>query len=177
MTQYIDHAKKTVKSVTGEITLDYGNGILTINAPKAQGVCGFLKKTTEFSLRDVVIRSGNEYAAVAVVAMDNLPLNMSKKILVQVGTYARPTGWKTKLADFKGDDGKTSYRGYEITNTGAMPWQIENTDVTLILKNPGITRATLLDTSGYAVKEVPGRTLGGKFSLSLPPNTMYLLLD
>src|SRR5262249_24401440 len=150
LAKYIRRESKIVKSVTGEVTLDYGVGLCTVNAPKAQGVCGFLKKAGgEFDLNDVTIRSGNDYAAVSLVAMDNQPLAASKKILAQVGTYARPIGWQTKAAEFKSDDGKQTFDGYEIVNTGKMPWQVVNTNVTLVVKNPKITKATLLDTAGY----------------------------
>ena len=35
-----------------------------------------------------------------VVSMDDLPLRDSRKILVQVGTIARPYGWKTRERQF-----------------------------------------------------------------------------
>jgi hypothetical protein len=40
---YVHADKKTVSSNTGEIALDYGVGVCTINAPKIKGACGFLK--------------------------------------------------------------------------------------------------------------------------------------
>jgi hypothetical protein len=40
---FIDRKNQTVRSVTGELMLDYGKGISVLNAPKAQGVTGFLK--------------------------------------------------------------------------------------------------------------------------------------
>ena len=40
--QYIDTAGQTVTSSTGELKLDYGKGVLTLNAPKAQGMSGLL---------------------------------------------------------------------------------------------------------------------------------------
>ena len=41
----------------------------------------------------MTIQSSNDYATVMLVALDNQPLNESKRVLVQVGTTARPTGW------------------------------------------------------------------------------------
>src|SRR5439155_23769411 len=94
---FIDQTRKIVKSNTGEIALNYDIGLCTLNAPKAQGVTGFLKQAGgNFPLGDVAIQSGNHYAAVVVVAMDNQPLKQSHKILVQVGTVARPTGWQVR---------------------------------------------------------------------------------
>jgi hypothetical protein len=176
LSKYIDHDKQTIKSVTGELTLSYGSGLCTLNAPKAQGATGALSGAGEIKLKDVTLVSKNGYASVLVVSMDDKPLNESQKILVQVGTYARPTGWQSKLAEFKSDDGKQTFKGHEIVNTGAMPWQIANTEVTLTIANPNIQRAELLDTAGYPAQEIPGKSAGGVFTLKLPTNTMYLIL-
>lgn len=177
LTKYIDHDKKTVRSITGEINLNYGMGLLTVDAPKAQGATGFLKKAGNIALTDITIHSDNDYAAISVVAMDDQPLKTSQKILVQVGTYARPSGWQSKPTDFPSDDKKQTFHGYEIVNTGKMPWQIENTDITLTLKNPNLKKATLLDTAGFPLKEVPITTNATGMTIKLPPNTMYLILE
>jgi hypothetical protein len=176
-TKYIDAEAKTVKSVTGEIQLDYGNGICTVDTPRAQGVTGFLKKKGLFTFADVSLRSANDYATLLVVPMDDKPIRESGKLLVQVGTYARPTGWQSKAADFKSDDGKETFHGFEIVNTGKMPWQISSTQMTLAVKNARLHKATLLDAAGYPVREIAGTRQGDSFALTLPPNTMYLLLE
>lgn len=177
MAKYIDASAKTVKSNTGEIQMDYGAGICTVDSPLAQGVTGFLKKKGLFTFRDMSLRSANDYATVLVVPMDGKPIRESGKLLVQVDTYARPTGWASKPTDFKSDDGKQTFHGFEIVNTGSMPWQISNTRMSLAIKNPGLHKATLLDAAGYPVREVPGMKQGDAFLVSLPTNTMYLLLE
>jgi hypothetical protein len=173
--KFIDKDKKTVQSITGEVRLDYGIGVCTINAPKAQGASGFLKKVGDVKLGDVTIRSGNDYATVYVVALDDQPIQASKKLLVQVGTQARLTGWQAKPAEFKAD--KNIVKGYEITTIGKPPWRIIDTDVTLEIANPTLKGGTLLDTSGYAAKKVEGEQAGGKFTLKLPANTLYMVLE
>lgn len=162
---------------TGEIVMNYDTGVCTLSAPKVQGVCGFLKKAGgKFKLRDITIETGNDYAAISVVAMDDQPLSQSRKILVQVGTVVRPTGWSTRPAQ-RQVDGKT-YDGQKIVNTGAMPWQVVATDVTLTVRNAQIHRATPLDFAGFPlIKEAPGTTAGGEFRVKLPGNGMYLVLE
>ncbi len=177
LSKYIDRDAKTVKSVTGEIDLDYGTGICAINSPRAQGVSGFLNKKRTFALRDITVVSSNDYAAVLVVSMDEKPLKESGRLLVQVGTRSRPTGWKTKPTDFKSDDGKETFHGYEILNTGTMPWLVANTEVTLTVRNVSLHKATLLDAAGYPIRSVPGTRKADAFTLSLPTNTMYLILE
>jgi len=177
MTKYINTDAKIVKSNTGEIQLDYGLGLCTIDTPRAQGVTGFLKKKGLFTFSDVALRSANDYATVLVVPMDDKPIRESAKLLVQVGTYARPTGWESKPTDFKSDDGKQTFHGFEIVNTGTMPWQISSTQMTLSVKNKGLHKATLLDAAGYPVREIPVTHQGEGIALALPANTMYLLLE
>jgi hypothetical protein len=178
LSKYIDGDQKTVKSDTGEIRLDYGNGLFTVDAPKAQGASGFLKQAGVIKLSDMTIRSGNGYATVEAVAMDDQPLIASRKILVQVGTYARPTGWESKTAEFKSDDGKQTFQGYEIVKTGSSPWQIVDTAVTLTIDNAHLKKAILLDTAGYPLNEISEVTSsGGRFTIKLPPNALYVILE
>jgi hypothetical protein len=177
LSRYIDHQKKVVRSITGEVVLDYGNGLCTVDTPKAQGTCGFLAKAGVIRLGDIAIRSQNGYAAVTVVSMDEEPLARSRKILVQVGTSARPTGWKTRVAEFPGEDGKTMVQGFQIVTTGTSPWRVVNTEVGLVVRNPELTKATLLDPAGYPLQDVQATRAGKDFSIRLPLNTMYMILQ
>ncbi len=173
---HIDGSARTVRGNTGQVELNYDVGLFTLNAPKAQGVAGFLKEAGgRFELADVTIASANEYAAVQVVSMDNLPLAQSRKVLVQVGTVARLTGWKTAPAEF--DNRGTTLHGERIVATGKPPWRIANTLVQLDVRNAGLSKATLLDEAGYARRRLPVQTADGALSVQLPPNTMYLVLQ
>jgi len=176
--KYIDPAKKIVRSVTGEVELDYGQGICRLDAPKAQGACGFLDKPGEIALSAVKITSTNAYASVLVVAMDDIALTESHKMLVQVGTTARPGGWKTEPAELKPKGWKTSIAGERILAKGDKPWQIAATQVTLEIANAHVTTATLLDTGGSALRTVAlEHTDGGRVRIVLPEETMYLILS
>jgi hypothetical protein len=176
LAQFIDKTRKTVTANTGEIALNYDIGFCTLNAPKAQGVTGFLKQAGgKFPLADVTIQSGNDYAAISVVAMDNLPLSQSRKILVQVGTSARPTGWQVREATRNSKGGPV--RGQEIVSTGKLPIQIANTDVMLEIRNPALRKATLLDPAGYAVTQLGFAKTLGSMTLKLPPNAMYVVIE
>lgn len=169
---YIDEAAKTVKSITGELTLDYGKGICTLNAPKAQGVSGFLSKTGKFKLADVEIRSQNEYATVLVVSLDDKDLKSSGKILIQIGTTERPTGWATKPAKVGKKDGE------EIVNFGKAPWQIVETDASVAIANPALKSAHVLDANGMKIGQILlEKNANDVKEIKLPPNAMYVVLD
>jgi hypothetical protein len=172
----LDFPNKTVTSTTGQLKWNYNKGICTMNAPKAQGVAGFLEAgAPTVQLADVTITSTNPYAAINVVSMDDLPLSQSQQILVQVGTVYRPTGWQEKPVKVTINDQQKD--GFEIINTGRMPWQGENTKVKLKLNNTLIKSAYVLDQSGYISKEIFVERHPDHIILMLPPNTMYMILN
>ena len=176
LARFIDHDNKKVRSITGEVVFDYGVGLCTVDTPKAQGACGFLAQANSIRLKDITILSANTYATVIAVALDDQPLAVSKKILIQVGTAARPTGWTTREAEFKGE-GDRMTRGQEVVSIGRAPWRIVNTEISLAIKNPGLTRAILLDPSGIAAEDVPLTRARVGVTLALPSQTMYLILE
>ena len=177
LSPYIDAAKKTVKSVTGEIRLNYGAGVCVVNAPKAQGATGFLSKAGQIALADVSLRCANDYATIAVVSMDDLPLRRSRKVLVQVGTQMAPTGWQTRPATFKSEDGKETVQGEESVNTGKMPWRVTNAAGTITVRTPALRKATLLDAAGAPVRAIPVTRAAGVLTVKLPPDALYLVLE
>jgi hypothetical protein len=170
-TGYIDAANKTVRSNTGEIEMDYGRGLCTLNAPQAQGATGFLKKAGEVKLADVTIASGNDYATVLVVSMDGKPLKASGRILVQVGTTERPTGWKTRPAKVGGKDGE------EVVDFGKAPWQIVEGDVTVTIRSALVKSATVLDANGMPSRRLPFEAAVGGKTLKFPPDALYVVLE
>jgi hypothetical protein len=182
LSKYIDREKGVVRSLTGQIETDWKRGVCTVKAEKFAGVCGFLKDAggghRPFELGVVSVHSDNDYAAIAVVAMDDAPLATSKQILVQVGTTARLTGWETRAATFKAEGGGrgAEVNGEEIVNTGSPPWRVAATRATITLKNAGIRKATRLDPNGYAAQDVPVKRAGDVVTVELPKDTTYLVL-
>ncbi|HEY0009091.1 MAG TPA: hypothetical protein VGB55_10245, partial [Tepidisphaeraceae bacterium] len=138
LTKYIDRDTSIIRAVTGELSLDFRQGVCTMNAPKAQGVSGFLAKAGgNFKLQDVTIESDNEYASVVVVPLDDQPLSTSGKVLIQIGTTARPTGWKDEPANIEVEvEGeKKTVPGRRVVAHGGAPWVIANTQLTLTLRS------------------------------------------
>lgn len=172
---FIDYRNNRVKSITGELEWDYENGICKMDSPSAQGVCGFVGKVEEIELSDVIIETTNTYSAINVVSMDENPLSSSGKILIQVGTVYRPTGWEETATQFE-NNGET-VAGYRIDNTGRMPWKAANTEVTVRIKNQGISKATLLDEAGYASVSIDISEEGEYKVITLPHNAMHVVLE
>ncbi|MCC8424531.1 hypothetical protein [Mucilaginibacter sp. UR6-11] len=173
--QLINLKESTVTSVTNEEQLDYKKGIFILNTPRAKAVAGFLNTRRLFSLNGVTIQSTNEYATIELVSMDGLSIDRSKKLLLQVGTIFRPTGWGEEPTVLT--EGKKQQPGFRITNTGKMPWLGMSAVGSIILKSKSIKKAVQLDAAGYPVRSLDLQLLAGSVSLKLPADAYYILLE
>jgi len=171
LAKYLEPSTKSITSITGELKWDYGKGLCTLDAPKAQGAAGFLKKAGAIHLTDVAIKSGNDYATVLVVAMDDKPLAASGKVLVQVGTTERPTGWKTRAAKVGGQEGE------QVVDFGKAPWLIVESDVRVTIRNAQVKTAVVLDPNGMAAKRISLTESGGGRAFVFPPDALYVVLE
>ena len=174
LSPYIDRQKKVVRSLTGEIEVDWGTGLCRINAPKAQAAAGFLGQAGPQTLTDVKIACRTRYASLAVVSMDDKPLRVSDKVLIQVGTLARPSGWVARPARLKtGDAWKDVLR---IVSIGEKPWQVGNIDAMVTIANPRLKKVVALDANGMISPiDVRAASAGGKLTVTVPNGTLYLV--
>ena len=176
LTSYIDSTRKTVKSATGQLSLDYGRGLFILDAPKAQAVAGFLYKSGgTIQTTDLTVESTNDYATITVVPLDDKPIAQSGKLLVQVGTVVKPTGWKQEVSTYTQD--KKTVSGWKVVNSGKMPWQVQNALVKLTVRNPLLTKGRVLDPAGYLLREIMGKREKGQLVIHLPPDAMYVILE
>ena len=160
--KYIDRDAKKITSSTGEIVWDYGQGLLTVNSPRSQGVAGFLAKAGPVKLADVTIDSQNEYGAVHVISLDGEPLATSKKILIQAFT-------EEKMYGFKSTNGV-------IQDIGRLPITVRNIDVKVTVANSAGLKAVSLDEQGYLRSELPLQVIDGSAILTLPKDGLYSIL-
>jgi len=173
----IDRANQTVRSLNGQLAIDYGTGLFRIDAPKAQAVAGFLAEAGgRFELGDAVIESDNDYAAIALVPLDYQPLATSRQVLLQVGTVARPSGWKEEPATYAAGDGE-ELEGFRIVSTGSMPWRIQNAKGAVTLRNAHVSRAVQLNEAGQPVGKLPVERTDAGLRVDLPPDALYIILE
>ena len=161
---YINRAKHTVISTTRELELDYGKGLLTINAPAAQGISGALDEAGKTELADVVISSKLPLGHIVAVSLDGKPLATSNRILLQAMTEEKATNFQTE------PDGDGVKR---IENIGQDPWLVRQISGTVQFKRPDAANLEVfaLDHSGYTP------TLAGHAdSITLRPTTIYYLV-
>lgn len=174
--ELIDRDNKILKSVTGQITTDYGRGLYIVDAPKCQGAAGFLAERPRIELGDVEIRCRNDYGSIIVVPLDDRPLAESRRVLVQMGTVARPRGWIVR--DRVVTAGEQQHEGFQIMRMGGEPLMIANADATVSIANPRLTRATALDLNGQP-KDTPVEVQrrGRRVMVTLPPDALYTVLE
>ena len=155
----IDHAKQQVRSSTGELLLDYKTGLLTINAPQAQGVSGNIH-AQPIGLRDLSIDCDSDNAHIVVVSLDGEDIGASKRMLLQVMSEEKATGFATEEigAGLK-----------KITDIGRDPWQVKNLTGTVKFRSP--VQIQPLDFNGYPVGE---KKTGAEVQLA--PATIYYLI-
>jgi hypothetical protein len=162
---YINRSAQTVTSTTGELKLDYGKGLLVIDTPRAQGASGGLQSAGKIKLPALTIESDLDLGHIIAVALDDQPLSASRRILLQVMSEERGTGFETEAVD------ATTKR---IKNIGHDPWQVKRLSgtVTFQRSDAAMLKATPLDFNGRPAG--PG-SKGGE--IKLQPTTVYYLVE
>jgi hypothetical protein len=165
LSPYLNRTNKVARSQTGELEWNWGAGLVKMSAPAAQGVTGFLGAAGSIDLPDITITSPVEYGTVLVVSLDQQPLAVSGRLLVQIMTEEKPYGWAT--------DAPTGLR--TITNAGAAPIMVRNFAGAVILKRADASslRVTALDANGYRV----GSPTTNASTINLNPSVFYYLVE
>ena len=159
---FVDRGRAQVRSSTRELALDYGIGLLTINAPAAQGASGNLKGGGTLSLGDLILRSELDNGHVLLVSLDGNPIATSTRMLLQVMSEERPTGFATE------DAGKGLKK---ITDIGRDPWQVRKLQGVVEFKTTDRLSIQPLNFNGYPKGDATDGT-----SLTLAPETLYYLV-
>ncbi|MCW5552632.1 MAG: hypothetical protein KIS67_10810 [Verrucomicrobiae bacterium] len=148
LSPFINRTNKLVRSHTGELEWDWGAGKLTVNAPAAQGVSGFLSTLGTVELEDVRIESSLDYGTILLVALDGKPIAASGKLLLQVTSEELPYEWATSQP--------SGVR--TINNRGTVPLLVKNFAGTVRLKRPDAAAMTVVpvDYNGYRLSGTPG---------------------
>jgi hypothetical protein len=158
----VDRGKKTVRSSTRELTLDYEKGLLTINAAAAQGASGNLKAAGVVALSDFRIECALDNAHIIVVALDGEPIRQSNRMLLQVMSEEQSAGFAT-------EDGGNGVR--KITSIGRDPWRVQALQGTIAFTAGTMLQFQPLDFNGYPT----GAATHGA-AVKLAPQTIYYLV-
>ncbi len=161
---FADRIRQVVTSSTGQLRLDYGKGVLTIDAPAAQGISGALRKAGVDALKDLTISSKMELGHIVAVSLDGKPLASSRRILLQAMSEEKSTDFRTEPAP--GGEKK-------ITSIGHDPWLVKELNGVVEFKRSDASRlkVTALDFNGDPVK-----LIGTASEIRLTPSTVYYLI-
>ena len=161
----IDHSAKKIRSATGELLLDYGQGTLTINAPAVQGISGNLRALGETKLTDISIASDLELGHIVLVSLDDQPIKTSSRLLLQVMSEEQPSGWKSEPAE---------NNKLRIASLGRDPWTIKPLTGTIRLHrlDAAELQVTPLDPNGTPVAPPSPAN-----EIKLRPETIFYLLS
>jgi hypothetical protein len=162
---YVNTTAQTVSSTTGELKLDYGKGVLTINAARAQGASGLLKTAGSFETRDLSISTDMELGHIIMVSLDDQPLATSGKMLLQVMTEEKESNRQVE---------QVSDNVMRLVNIGTDPWTVKEFQGTVKCKRADAAqlKVTALDFNGY-----PAGPAGNASAIKLQPATMYYLIS
>ncbi|NLF38723.1 hypothetical protein GX586_04720 [bacterium] len=182
----INRSNKTVRSITGELALDWGRQLLTINTPCAQGAVGLLAAAKKIELADVTIDCHNDLAAVLVISLDGTPLAKAPRILVQAVTDAHLSGWNAPVLPAGtmvqvAQGGKTQTIALppgarRIDNMGHQPFEIARVHGTITFRTRSVVNAQPLDLYGYP-QGPPAAIAAGDAGASVPlPEDTYFTI-
>jgi hypothetical protein len=161
LSQWIDRENQIVRASHEQLTLNYGDGVLIIDVPSAQGVSGHLASKDSFALRDVTISSGMDLGHVVLVALDDRPLATSGRMLLQVMSEEKTSGFETEPA------GENTKR---ITDIGRDPWRVKEFAGRIEFAREVSLQP--LDLNGRP----DGRSVTAR-SFELQPTTVYYLVE
>jgi hypothetical protein len=159
---FVDESARTLRSATGQLSLDYGNGVFAISTPKAKALVGFLGTLTKpRELGSVTIRSPMEYGAIAIVPLDDQPIASSKRLLVQAMSEQHNAGFKA-----------TGDAVRKIESIGTVPILVRNLAGTITFTDGSSWTAQPLDQNDQPL----GEPLPASATLELQSTIVHYVL-
>lgn len=155
----MDGSAKRFDSDTGQLSLDYGRALLTINTDRTQAVVGRLKDVSPVQLDSVQVTSETEFAAVVVTSLDGSPIGQSRRLLMTAVGRAENTSqgfWPPKAEQMR-----WSPVAWMLPGEGRTPVITEPIRGDVLLKVPGTATVYRLDASGQRSGEIESKTAFG----------------
>ncbi len=154
-----DREKKVVRSLTGELSWDYGRRVVTVVTPKTQAVIGFAGGGS-FDLPGVKVDVKTAFVSLIFTPLDDLPLVSSKNILVTAMSRDKQAG--------------TEYdeSGSRLLKAGGPPLLMEPVQAAVTLKGAPPLEVRAVDLFGVPTEaKVP--LSGPSFSIDGRFQTYY----
>jgi hypothetical protein len=156
---YWDRRKKTVRSITKQLTWDYGRRVVTVHAPKTQGVIGFAGGGT-YDLPGVRVAVKTPFVILLCTPLDDRPLVESRHILITAMARDKQTGARYN------DDGT------RLLDAGRPPLLMEPVQAALTFKGASLSSVKVVDIYGVPTGKTVART-GNTFDIDGRYATYY----
>ncbi|MFQ6131637.1 MAG: hypothetical protein ACE5R4_06345 [Armatimonadota bacterium] len=131
-----EEAGDVFRSDTGQLVLDRGKGLFTIDAPAMRGAVGFLGDVGAVELGELRVVCRTPFASVTVIALDGKRLESSKRLLITAVARSENTG-------------QAYYRNHtRVPELGRLPVLAEPVDCDLTLPGRGKWKAYALGPTG-----------------------------
>jgi uncharacterized glyoxalase superfamily protein PhnB len=152
----MDGTSKRLDSDTGELSLDYGRALLTINTQRSQGVVGKLKNAGLVKLGAMRVEAETEFAAILATSLDGQPIGESRRILLTAVGRAENTAqgfWPPEPKQLR-----WTPVAWMLPGEGRPPVITEPIRASVSLKVPGTAKVYRLDSSGKRAGELESKT-------------------
>ena len=137
---------KRLDSDTGELSLDYGDGLWTINAPRTKSAVGYLAKAGQIDLDGLSIDCRTEFAAVTATSLDGAPIGRSRRVLLT--SVGRVENTAQGFWPPTPKQRPWSPMSWMLPAEGRLPVIAEPVQARLGLKVPGPATVYALDATG-----------------------------
>ncbi len=142
----MDGQAKRLNSDTGELSLDYGRGLFTIDTACTKSAIGYLARQDTIDLEGVQIRCRTGFAAIAATSLDGKPIGQSARVLLTSVARAENTGqgfWPPAK-----EQAARNVMSWMLPAEGRPPVIAEPVDADITLSISGKPVAYALDASG-----------------------------
>jgi hypothetical protein len=142
----VDPAAKRLTSDTDELSLDYGEGLLTINTPRTKSAMGFLAEAGQLDLDGLRIDCRTEFATITATSLDDEPIGRSRRVLLTSVARAENTAqgyWPPKP-----QQRKWTSMSWMLPAEGRLPVLAEPVRARVQLDVPAAARVYSLDSTG-----------------------------
>jgi len=187
ISSYLDQEKKLVRSMTGELTWDWGQGYMLINTNRTQGVCGYIGGIN-INTETISIESSTNYGLITLTTLnDKASINGSNHLLLTALGRARNTGTiygnaadRDKTHDrYASEVNLPPEQRVAILELGEPPIITEPVKgkISIVLDHPENAMVFILDDLGNRGEEVASRIKDGKLEINLPGDYSARLLE
>jgi uncharacterized glyoxalase superfamily protein PhnB len=156
----MDPTGKRLDSDTGELSLDYGRGLLTIDTPRTQGAVGYLGAAGAIDLGALRIEAATEFAAITATSLDGQPLGRSRRVLLTSVARAEHTGQA-----YGPPANPRPGASWSLWAEGRPPILAEPVRARVRLAVPGAARVHVLDSTGKRGRALEVRAEAGTVAI------------